>query len=103
MGRELTQRYPVYRRVLSEANEYMRTLGNDWDLFGEIPNPGGGTDTNLIIEAMQAEPGRCPIDTPKYAQPLCSALQIALVDLLTTWDIHPTAVIGHSSGEIAAA
>jgi acyl transferase domain-containing protein len=28
---------------------------------------------------------------------------VALVDLLATWDIKPSAVVGHSSGEIAAA
>lgn len=37
------------------------------------------------------------------AQPLCTALQIAIVDLLTSWQIFPKAVTGHSSGEIAAA
>lgn len=34
---------------------------------------------------------------------MCSALQIALVDLFREWRICPTAVVGHSSGEIAAA
>lgn len=37
------------------------------------------------------------------SQPLCTALQIALVDLLASWGIHPWRVAGHSSGEIAAA
>ena len=37
------------------------------------------------------------------SQPACTAIQIALVDLLSSWDIHPHAVAGHSSGEIAAA
>ena len=37
------------------------------------------------------------------SQPLCSAIQIALVDLLASWNIRPLAVTGHSSGEIAAA
>lgn len=35
--------------------------------------------------------------------PLCCALQIALVCLLRSWNVHPTAVVGHSSGESAAA
>ena len=39
----------------------------------------------------------------EYSQPICTALQIALVNLLATWDIKPSAVVGHSSGEIAAA
>ena len=38
----------------------------------------------------------------EYSQPLCTALQIALVDLLAAWGIKPSAVVGHSSGEIAA-
>ena len=38
-----------------------------------------------------------------YSQPLCTAIQIALVDLLASANIRPTSVIGHSSGEIAAA
>ena len=37
------------------------------------------------------------------SQPAVTALQISLVSLLKKWNIHPTAVCGHSSGEIAAA
>lgn len=40
---------------------------------------------------------------PEFSQPLCTALQVALVDLLATWGILPSAVVGHSSGELAAA
>ena len=39
----------------------------------------------------------------EYAQPLCTAIQIAILNILKTWGIIPRAVIGHSSGEIAAA
>ena len=34
---------------------------------------------------------------------MCTALQIAIVQLLRSWNIKPIAVVGHSSGEIAAA
>jgi len=37
------------------------------------------------------------------SQPSCTAVQLALVDLFRTWGIRPTAVAGHSSGEIGAA
>lgn len=43
------------------------------------------------------------VNDPAYSQPLCTALQIALVDLLRSFKIIPSAVVGHSSGEIAAA
>ena len=38
-----------------------------------------------------------------YSQPICTALQIAIVDLLESWNITPSAIVGHSSGEIAGA
>lgn len=38
-----------------------------------------------------------------YSQPLCTILQVALVNLLRRFRIQPAAVVGHSSGEIAAA
>jgi NADPH:quinone reductase-like Zn-dependent oxidoreductase/malonyl CoA-acyl carrier protein transacylase len=43
------------------------------------------------------------INQPDFSQPLCTILQIALVQLLRSFGISPTVVIGHSSGEIAAA
>ena len=39
----------------------------------------------------------------EFSQPLCTAIQIALVDTLAALGIQPDAVIGHSSGEIAGA
>lgn len=37
------------------------------------------------------------------AQPLCTALTIGVVNQLNRWGLQPSAVIGHSSGEMAAA
>jgi acyl transferase domain-containing protein len=39
----------------------------------------------------------------EYAQPLCTAIQVGLVNILKSWGVQPSAVIGHSSGEIGAA
>lgn len=43
------------------------------------------------------------INKPEYAQPLSTAVQLALVELLKSFGVNPKAVVGHSSGEIAAA
>ena len=43
------------------------------------------------------------INEAHISQPACTAIQLALTDLLRAWGVSPTAVIGHSSGEIGAA
>lgn len=43
------------------------------------------------------------IDLSEYSQSLSTALQIGLVELLRAFNILPSAVLGHFSGEIAAA
>ncbi|KAJ4296346.1 hypothetical protein N0V90_006391 [Kalmusia sp. IMI 367209] len=50
--------------------------------------------------------GKCKkdlIQIPAVSQKACTALQIGLVDLLASWSIRPAGVVGHSSGEMAAA
>lgn len=39
----------------------------------------------------------------EISQPICTVIQIALVDELKSWGVTPAKVVGHSSGEIAAA
>ncbi|KAL2061047.1 hypothetical protein VTL71DRAFT_9099 [Oculimacula yallundae] len=86
MGRELLQ-YEVFRDSLQEADAYLQSLGSEWSLMSELLKD----ETESII------------NLPKISQPLCTALQVALVDLLESWNVKPSAVAGHSSGEIAAA
>lgn len=83
MGRALLI-YEVYAQVLKEADEYLRSLGADWSVWDEMTNQG--------------EDSR--INKPKFSQPLCAILQIALVKLLDHWGVKAAAVVGHSSGEI---
>lgn len=56
--------------------------------------------TSMHTDELQQE-GR--INTPQLSQPICTALQIAQLELLASFDILPEVVVGHSSGEIAAA
>lgn len=86
MGRELLQ-YQYFLNSLDEADRYIRFLGSE---------------CCLMTELLKDE-DRSLIDLPRISQPLCTALQVALVDLLDHWGVKPYAVVGHSSGEIAAA
>ncbi|KAF1852053.1 polyketide synthase PksD [Cucurbitaria berberidis CBS 394.84] len=83
MGLELIQ-YPVFKSALIDANKVFQALGAGWSLFDKIESGEG-------------------INLPQFSQPLCTALQIALFELLKSFNVAPVAVVGHSSGEIAAA
>ncbi|KAF5970668.1 polyketide synthase [Fusarium coicis] len=87
MGRELLSAYPTFSTSIFAADLYLRELGCPWSLVGEL---------------LQNQ-DKSRIDDPALSQPICTALQVALVDLLTSWGIRPAAVVGHSSGEIGAA
>jgi acyl transferase domain-containing protein len=52
---------------------------------------------------LSPETSTADMNDPFLSQAACAAVQIALVDLLASWDMIPTHVLGHSSGEIAAA
>lgn len=52
---------------------------------------------------MKRPPTKSRIAKPELSYPVCVALQIGLVNLLAKWNVKPRAVVGHSSGEIAAA
>ncbi|KAF3914512.1 hypothetical protein AA313_de0207920 [Arthrobotrys entomopaga] len=63
-----------------------------------------GSVTRTTLESSLLASAESPdINNAEVAQPVCTAVQIAIVDLLASWGITPTATVGHSSGEIAAA
>ncbi|KAI2922579.1 hypothetical protein CBS147343_2171 [Aspergillus niger] len=87
MGRELLAAYPTFRNSIQEANDYLQTLGCQWNL----------------LDALQESELESSVNLTDHSQTLCTALQVALVDLLEQLGIYPKKVIGHSSGEVAAA
>ena len=54
-------------------------------------------------ETLFSSDDRVKLSRAELSQPLCTAVQIAIVDLLASWGVTASAVVGHSSGEIAAA
>ncbi|KAI2635455.1 acyl transferase domain-containing protein [Xylaria nigripes] len=91
MGAALLSEYPSAMQDLQDMEETLSTLGQglapNWNLSEELLR---SKDSSLIYKA-------------EFSQPLCTAVQILIVNLLRDWGIQPAAVLGHSSGEIAAA
>ncbi|KAH6886253.1 hypothetical protein B0T10DRAFT_516260 [Thelonectria olida] len=89
MGKELLQFFPWTRDVLKELD----------DVLQSVPNPPSWSLVNELTEPRTPEHMR----QPEFSQPLVTALQICLMAVLEQWGVKPQSVVGHSSGEIAAA
>ncbi|KGO73766.1 Acyl transferase/acyl hydrolase/lysophospholipase [Penicillium italicum] len=87
MGRQLLDVYPVFLKSIEDAGEYLQTLGCEW----------------MPLDELERNESTSNINKTEYSQILCTILQVALVDLLRSVNITPKAVLGHSSGEVAAA
>ncbi|KAJ5327638.1 Acyl transferase/acyl hydrolase/lysophospholipase [Penicillium brevicompactum] len=91
MGAELLESSPVVRDCIVRLDQSLQELPTEhrplWSLREELLKD---KETSRIGEAA-------------FSQPLCTAVQVSLVQLLTAANLRFTAVVGHSSGEIAAA
>ncbi|KAF2123089.1 hypothetical protein BDV96DRAFT_681663 [Lophiotrema nucula] len=86
MGCDLMH-YAPFAESIRRSTRILNGLGCTWSLEDELL---AGEEASKIHNS-------------NLAQPATTALQIALADLLRFWDVKAAAVIGHSSGEIAAA
>lgn len=91
MGTELYEASSVFRRAIDRLQHSLDMLPAsdrpDWTLINELSAPKETSRVGIAI----------------MSQPICTALQIALVDTLRAVGVKFAAVVGHSSGGIAAA
>ncbi|KAI8946246.1 hypothetical protein F4801DRAFT_77015 [Xylaria longipes] len=90
MGRHLLERSPLVEacfQTLQTALDMLPEHAPTWSLREELLRNAA---TSRISEG-------------EFSQPLCTAVQIALVQLLQAAGVTFVAVVGHSSGEICAA
>lgn len=83
MGRDLLRSEPLVRARLERCDRAFRPL-TGWSIVEEIVGGARWADIEVAL-------------------PCLAALGIALADLWRSWGIEPSAVVGHSSGEIPAA
>ena len=86
MGRELMQHEPEFRRMVERCEEAIRP----WARFSLIEELGRSEEDSRM--------GRTEI-----AQPAIFAIQMGLAALWKSWGVVPSAIVGHSVGEVAAA
>lgn len=91
MGRHLIAHCHLFRESIARCEESLAELG-----AADAPQW-------RIRDRLIADKDTSRIGNAALSQPLCSAIQIATVDLLKACGVRFRAVVGHSSGEIAAA
>ncbi|KAK4168086.1 hypothetical protein QBC43DRAFT_310807 [Cladorrhinum sp. PSN259] len=92
MGSGLYESSAVFRNAFKRMQDSLDSLPDEserpgWTLIGELSAPAGNS---RVGEAA-------------ISQPLCTALQVGLVDVLRAAGVQFSGVVGHSSGEIGAA
>ena len=90
MGRELMRSNAEFKSRIKSMDAHLKSLGEaspKWSIEAELRKPAKTSQLHLA----------------ELSQPLCTATQVALVDALAAVGVVPAAVVGHSSGEIAAA
>ena len=92
MGAGLLRMFPkTSRRCLLELDGVLQALPDQlrprWSLLEEL------------IEPREAD----ILGQPEFSQPLSTALQLAMMAVLDSWDVQADFAVGHSSGEVAAA
>lgn len=85
MGRELLGAEPAFREVIAECDALLRPLAG-WSL----------------LEELRRDARASRLDQTEFAQPALVAIQVGLAALLRSWGVTPSAVAGHSVGEIPA-
>ncbi len=84
-GRALYDANPVFRRVIDAVEEH-------WREYSDLS----------LREACFSAPQEA-LNEVQLAQPVIFMIQCAVVELFKTWGVYPDCVVGHSSGEVAAA
>ena len=85
MARELLMREPIFRASIERCDAELRHY-TGWSL----------------LEALSASEEQSRMTETEVAQPANFAIQVGLAELWRSWGIEAHAVIGHSTGEVAA-
>ncbi len=94
MGRTVAIRHPVVRAAYDAADEAFRVAGRG-SISQMVFPPPTWTDAAAKLDADA-------LRQTEWAQPAIGAFSTGLLDLVRSFGIEPTAVAGHSYGELVA-
>ena len=86
MGRELYAAFPVFARSMDACAAALAEW-TDWSL----------------LDVIRGTEGAPTLDRVDVVQPALFSVMVSMAALWRSWGVQPSAVIGHSQGEIAAA
>ena len=92
MGKELYESQPLYRKIVDECAELLaEEMG--FDIREKI----------FLQEGQSLEEAKTELSQTFIAQPALFVVEYALSKLLESWGLRPSAMLGHSLGELVAA
>lgn len=107
MGKDLMDTSESFRKDIQAMDTALQKLESPphWSLQGKFAIVAFHVWRILMnnLDELSKMGGESRINHAAYSQPLCTAIQVGIVNLLQRMGIRPSSVVGHSSGEIAAA
>lgn len=91
MAAELIETSPFANKVIETLEAYL-------DELPQADRPTWSLKSEILAESSGSRLGEAEL-----SQPVCTAIQILVVDMLRLANVEFTGVVGHSSGEIGAA
>ncbi|KAL7929276.1 polyketide synthetase [Trichoderma chlorosporum] len=91
MGRELIKSSPYVRRTVEELDVVLQ----------QLPEPARPTWS--LMDQLTCDASSSRVAEAAFAQPLTTVIEVIVYDLLRSAGVKFQAIVGHSSGEIAAA
>jgi acyl transferase domain-containing protein len=104
MGKDLLETYEDFLADIKAMDETLQKLPDSpqWTIQGESDETLAFQHKYVLIqpEELSRAGNVSRINEAELSQPLCTAVQIGIVNLLSSMGAEATTVVGHSSGEI---
>jgi acyl transferase domain-containing protein len=102
MGAELYAAEPVFRTAVDRCRAELGSAGRELhELLVQLAEPGEVRDLRSMLRPRQVPTG--PLATTRLGQPGVFVVEYAMAELVRSWGVEPSAMIGYSLGEYVAA